>query len=88
MKTKINIKIKLNQILRGEIRKKKEFKTKYIAIKSLMIKFVIINKLYDISKFITTSGKCFPSKIKGKHFPENQAKFLFDWKVFSVDQFF
>jgi hypothetical protein len=67
---------------------KKEFKTKYIAIKSLMIKFVIINKLYDISKFLTTSGKCFPSKIKEKYFPENQAKFLFDWKVFSVDQFF
>jgi hypothetical protein len=88
MKTKINIKIKLNQILRGEIGKKKEFKTKYIAIKSLMIKFVIINKLYDISKFIITSGKCFPSKIKEKHFLENQAKFLFDWKVFSVDQFF
>jgi len=67
---------------------KKEFKTKYIAIKSLMIKFVIINKLYDISKFLTTSGKCFPSKIKEKYFPENQAKFLFDWKVFSIDQFF
>jgi hypothetical protein len=24
----------------------------------------------------------------GKHFPENQAKFFFDWKVFSVDQLF
>ena len=24
----------------------------------------------------------------GKHFPENQAKFSFDWKVFSVDQLF
>jgi hypothetical protein len=23
-----------------------------------------------------------------KHFPENQAKFSFDWKVFSVDQLF
>ena len=22
----------------------------------------------------------------GKHFPENQAKFSFDWKVFSIDQ--
>jgi hypothetical protein len=22
----------------------------------------------------------------GKHFPENQAKFSFDWKVFFVDQ--
>jgi hypothetical protein len=30
--------------------------------------------------------KCFPLKIKGKHFPGNQAKFSFDWKVFSVDQ--
>jgi len=42
MRTKVNINIKLNQILRGEIKKK--FKTKYIAIKSLMIKFVIISK--------------------------------------------
>jgi hypothetical protein len=22
-----------------------------------------------------------------KHFPENQAKFFFDWKMFSIDQF-
>ena len=22
----------------------------------------------------------------GKHFPENQAKFFFDWKIFYVDQ--
>jgi len=43
MRTKVNINIKSNQILRGEI-KKKRFKTKYIAIKSLMIKFVIISK--------------------------------------------
>jgi hypothetical protein len=28
----------------------------------------------------------FRPKIKGKHFPGNQAKFLFDRKVFSVDQ--
>ena len=28
----------------------------------------------------------FPSKFSGKHFPENQAKFSFYWKVFSVDQ--
>jgi hypothetical protein len=39
----INIKIKLNQILRDKI-KKKRFKTKYIAIKSLRIKFNVINK--------------------------------------------
>jgi hypothetical protein len=32
---KVDIKIKLNQILRDEIEKKKRFKTKYIAIKSL-----------------------------------------------------
>jgi len=43
MKTKFNIKIKLNQILKGEIEKKK-FKTKYIAIKSWRAKFVIISK--------------------------------------------
>jgi hypothetical protein len=43
IKTKVNIKIKLNQILRGEIEQKK-FKTKYIAIKRLRIKFFIINK--------------------------------------------
>jgi hypothetical protein len=30
--------------------------------------------------------KCFPPKIKEKYFPENQAKFFFDRKVFSVDQ--
>jgi len=24
----------------------------------------------------------------GKHFTQNQANFSFDWKVFSVDQFF
>jgi hypothetical protein len=43
MRTKVKIKIKLNQTLRGEI-KKKRFKTKYIAIKSLRIKFIIISK--------------------------------------------
>jgi hypothetical protein len=36
--------------------------------------------------FSQFSGKCFLSKIKGKHFPGNQAKFFFDRKVFSVDQ--
>ena len=60
----------------------------FIAIKSLRIKFDIISKYYDIFKFFTTSGKCFQPKIKGKHFPENQAKFSFDRKVFSVDQLF
>jgi hypothetical protein len=38
MRTKINIKIKLNQNLRDEIEKKR-FKIKYIAIKSLRTKF-------------------------------------------------
>jgi hypothetical protein len=30
----------------------------------------------------------FRPNFSGKHFPGNQAKFFFDWKVFSVDQFF
>jgi hypothetical protein len=42
MRTKVDIKIKLNQIQKGEIEKK--FKTKYIAIKSLRTKFDIISK--------------------------------------------
>jgi hypothetical protein len=42
MRTKVNIKIKLNQILRDEI--KKQIQTKYISIKSLSIKFDIISK--------------------------------------------
>jgi hypothetical protein len=44
MRTNINIKIKLNQILKDEIEEKKRFITKYIAIKSLRIKFDIISK--------------------------------------------
>ena len=43
IRIKVNIKIKLNQILMGEIEEKK-FKTKYIVIESLRIKFVIISK--------------------------------------------
>ena len=42
MRTKVDIKIKLNQIPRGEIEKKR-FKKQYIAIKSLMTKFDIIS---------------------------------------------
>ena len=38
--------------------------------------------------FLQFFRKCFPPKIKGKHSPGNQAKFFFDWKVFSVDQLF
>jgi len=46
MRTKVNIKVKLNQILRDEIEKQiqKRIKTKCIAIKKLKIKFDIINK--------------------------------------------
>jgi hypothetical protein len=43
MRIKVDIKIKLYQIVRDEIEKKR-FKTKYIAIKSLKTKFDIINK--------------------------------------------
>jgi hypothetical protein len=42
-RTKVNIKIKLNQILRDKIEKKK-IQTKYIAIKNLRTKFDIISK--------------------------------------------
>jgi hypothetical protein len=42
MRTKVGIKIKLNQILRDKIKKK--IKTKYIAIKKLITKLDIINK--------------------------------------------
>ena len=47
---------------------KKRFKTKYIAMKRLMIKFDIINKYQDIFKFFTTFRKYFSLK---KHFLEN-----------------
>jgi len=30
----------------------------------------------------------FRLNFSGKHFPENQVKFFFDWKVFSVNQLF
>jgi hypothetical protein len=30
----------------------------------------------------------FRPNVLEKHFPGNQAKFSFDWKVFSVDQLF
>jgi len=38
--------------------------------------------------FSQLSESVFRLNILGKHFPENQAKFFFNWKVFSVDQFF
>jgi hypothetical protein len=43
IRTKVNIKIKLNQILRGEI-EEKNIQNKIYSIKNLMIKFVIISK--------------------------------------------
>ena len=43
MRTKVNITIKLNQILKGKIKKTK-IQTKYISIKNLRIKFNIISK--------------------------------------------
>jgi hypothetical protein len=39
-----------------------------------------------MSKFFTTSRKCFLPKIKGKRFPENQAKFSFDGKCFLLTE--
>jgi hypothetical protein len=44
MRIRVNIKIKLNQILRDEIKNKKKIQTKYISIKSLRTKFDIISK--------------------------------------------
>ena len=36
--------------------------------------------------FLQLSESVFPSNFSGKHFPENQAKLSFYWKVFSIDQ--
>jgi len=38
--------------------------------------------------FSQLSESVFRPNFSGKHFPENQAKFLIDWKVFSIDQLF
>jgi hypothetical protein len=38
--------------------------------------------------FLQLSESVFHPNFSGKQFPENQAKFYFDWKVFSVDQLF
>jgi hypothetical protein len=38
--------------------------------------------------FLQFLESVFGSNFSGKHFPKNQAKFFFDWKVFSVNQFF
>jgi hypothetical protein len=37
--------------------------------------------------FSQFSENIFRPNFSGKHFPENQAKLFFDWKVFSVGQF-
>ena len=43
--TRVNIKIKLNQVIRNEIEKNiKKFKIKYITVKRLRTKFDMINK--------------------------------------------
>jgi hypothetical protein len=63
MRIKINTKIKLNQILRDEIEKKR-IQTKYISIKSLRIKFDIISKQYDILIFLQLLKSVFRPKIK------------------------
>jgi len=39
-------------------------------------------------KFSQLSESVFRLNFPGKHFPGNQTKFSFDWKVFSVDQLF
>ena len=38
--------------------------------------------------FSQLAESVFRPNFPGKHFHENQAKFSFDWKVFSVDQLF
>jgi hypothetical protein len=38
--------------------------------------------------FSQFSESVFRSNFIGKHFPEDQVIFFFDWKVFSVDQLF
>jgi hypothetical protein len=37
--------------------------------------------------FFTTSRKCFPPKIKGKHFPGNQVNFSLTGKCFPLTNF-
>jgi hypothetical protein len=38
--------------------------------------------------FSQLSESIFSLKFSGKHFSKNQAKFFFNWKVFSVNQLF
>jgi len=49
--------------------------------------FLMTNKYKKVWKVVSRkplSGK--QTQPKGKHFPENQAKFSFDWKAFSIDR--
>jgi len=41
-------------------------------------------KVWKVFSRKPLSGK--QTQQKGKHFPENQVKFFFDWKVFFVDR--
>jgi hypothetical protein len=38
--------------------------------------------------FLQLAENVFRPNFSGKYFSENQVKFFFNWKVFSVDQFF
>jgi hypothetical protein len=38
--------------------------------------------------FSQLSESVFHPNFLGKHFPENQVKFFFDWKIFFFDQLF
>jgi hypothetical protein len=58
----------------------------YIAIKSLRTKFDILANNMTFLNFSQLLESVFHSNFLEKHFPGNQAKFSFDWKVFSVDQ--
>jgi len=46
------------------------------------------HQIMTFQNFSQFPESVFRPNFPGKHFPENQAKFSFDWKVFSVDQLF
>ena len=81
IRTKVNIKIKFK-----ELKLKNKYSKQNIYSNQKFEDQIWANN--DISKFFTTSVKCFPLNFSGKHFPENQAKFFFYWKVFSINQLF
>jgi hypothetical protein len=70
-----------------KLKTNKKIKTKYI-IKRLMIKFDIINEQQYIFNFFANFRKLFLSKIKEKHFHENQVSFYLTKKYFSLTNFF